>query len=155
VAAKQSAGLLLYRRHQDGWQVFRVHPGGHWKTKGQGAWSIPKGEFEPGEDPLEAAKREFREETGLPVAGPFVPLKPVGDEFLFGSGYVYVGPLWDKAAAEFFQTATIAAPADGYEIWRDAARLARNPAGAHFPTGFPLPRVADKVLAFGFSRTGV
>ena len=76
----------------------------------------------------------------------------MGDEFLFGSGYVYVGPLWDKKAAEFFQTGTIAAPADGYEIWRDAALLARNPAGAHFPTGFPLPRAADKVLAFGFSR---
>ena len=78
----------------------------------------------------------------------------MGDEFLFGSGYVYVGPLWDKKAAELFQTGTIAAPADGYEIWRDAALLARNPAGAHFPTGFPLPRAADKVLAFGFSQTG-
>ena len=46
-------------------------------------------------------------------------------------------------------------PADRYEIWRDAARLARNPAGSHFPPGFSLPRAADKVIAFGFSQTGM
>jgi predicted NUDIX family NTP pyrophosphohydrolase len=78
MAGKQSAGLLLYRCHQGVWQVFLVHPGGpYWKAKDSGAWSIPKGEFEPGEDPLAAASREFTEETGLAVSGPFVPLKPV------------------------------------------------------------------------------
>jgi predicted NUDIX family NTP pyrophosphohydrolase len=78
VAGKQSAGLILYRRHQNAWQVFLVHPGGpYWKAKDVGAWSIPKGEFEPGEDSLAAASREFTEETGLAVAGPFVPLTPV------------------------------------------------------------------------------
>jgi predicted NUDIX family NTP pyrophosphohydrolase len=78
VAGKQSAGLILYRRHQDAWQIFLVHPGGpYWKAKDRGAWSIPKGEFEPAEDPLAAARREFTEETGLAVAGPFVPLTPV------------------------------------------------------------------------------
>ena len=78
MASKQTAGLLLYRRHQGAWQVFLVHPGGpYWKAKDVGAWSIPKGEFEPGEDPLAAASREFTEETGLAIAGPFVPLTPV------------------------------------------------------------------------------
>jgi predicted NUDIX family NTP pyrophosphohydrolase len=75
---KQSAGLLLYRRQGNGWGVFLVHPGGpYWKAKDLGAWSIPKGEFEPGEPPLEAAKREFTEETGLEIAETFMALTPV------------------------------------------------------------------------------
>ena len=78
MAGKQSAGLLLYRRHQGAWQVFLVHPGGpFWKAKDLGAWSIPKGEFEAGEDPLEAAKREFREETGLVIEGDALALTPI------------------------------------------------------------------------------
>jgi predicted NUDIX family NTP pyrophosphohydrolase len=78
MAGKQSAGLLLYRRHQGVWQVFLVHPGGpFWKAKDLGAWSIPKGEFEAGEDPLEAAKREFREETGLVIERDAVALTPI------------------------------------------------------------------------------
>jgi predicted NUDIX family NTP pyrophosphohydrolase len=78
MAGKQSAGLLLYRRHQGVWQVFLVHPGGpFWKAKDLGAWSIPKGEFEAGEDPLEAAKREFREETGLVIEGDALVLAPI------------------------------------------------------------------------------
>ena len=63
----------------DGPEVLLVHPGGPlWKNKDEGAWSIPKGEFIEGEDPLTAAKREFKEETGceLPV-GDFVALQPV------------------------------------------------------------------------------
>lgn len=72
---KQSAGLLLYRQHPEGIGVLLVHPGGpFWKTKDDGAWSIPKGEFEDSEVPLDAAKREFREETGLMVEGEFRPL---------------------------------------------------------------------------------
>jgi len=60
--AKTSAGLLLYRRGNDGFEVFLVHPGGpFWAHKDEGVWSIPKGEFEPGEDPLAAAHREFTE----------------------------------------------------------------------------------------------
>jgi predicted NUDIX family NTP pyrophosphohydrolase len=78
LAPKQSAGVLLYRRRNDGWQIFLVHPGGpYWKGKDLGTWSIPKGEFNPGEDPLESARREFTEETGLVIAGRFVPLLPV------------------------------------------------------------------------------
>ena len=58
--------------------MFLVHPGGpFWARKDEGAWSIPKGEFEPGEDPLDAARREFTEETSLTAVGEFVPLKPL------------------------------------------------------------------------------
>lgn len=75
---KLSAGLLPYRDRNNGLEVFLVHPGGpFWATKDEGAWSIPKGEFEPGEDPLAAAQREFTEETGFVAAGDFVPLTPL------------------------------------------------------------------------------
>src|SRR5687767_7166167 len=76
--AKQSAGILLYRRRSDALEVLLVHPGGpFWAKKDEGAWSIPKGEIGHAEDALEVARREFREETGSNVAGDFVPLKPI------------------------------------------------------------------------------
>jgi len=76
--AKTSAGLLLYRGGSDGLEVLLVHPGGpFWAHKDEGVWSIPKGEFEPGEDPLAAAQREFTEETGFTAAGDFTPLTPL------------------------------------------------------------------------------
>lgn len=74
---KKSAGLLMYRRRSGMLEVFLVHPGGpFWSKKDAGAWSIPKGEYTAGEDPLEAAKREFQEETGFQASGEFVPLTP-------------------------------------------------------------------------------
>jgi predicted NUDIX family NTP pyrophosphohydrolase len=77
MAQKTSAGLLLYRRRGE-LEVFLVHPGGpYWAKRDSGAWSLPKGEFQQGEDPLEAARREFTEETGLPVDGDFRRLDPV------------------------------------------------------------------------------
>jgi len=73
--AKLSAGLLLFRRMHDQIEVFLVHPGGpFWARKDEGAWSLPKGEFTEDEDPLQAAKREFTEETGLEAEGAFLPL---------------------------------------------------------------------------------
>jgi predicted NUDIX family NTP pyrophosphohydrolase len=73
--AKKSAGLLMYRRRQGGLEVFLVHPGGpFWAKKDEGSWSIPKGEYSPGEEPLEVAKREFHEETGYQATGEFIPL---------------------------------------------------------------------------------
>jgi len=75
--AKQSAGLLLYRTKNGFLEVFLVHPGGpFWKNKDNGVWTIPKGEF-VGEPPLDAAKRELKEETGLTVRGPFIELTPI------------------------------------------------------------------------------
>ena len=72
---KHSAGLLMYRTQAGITEVFLVHPGGpFWARKDAGAWSIPKGELDPGESPLEAAQREFREETGFHSAGPFLDL---------------------------------------------------------------------------------
>ena len=73
--AKRSAGLLLFKRRDGKVQVFLVHPGGpFWRKKDAGAWSIPKGEYEEGEDPLAAAKREFEEETGIKPQGKFIAL---------------------------------------------------------------------------------
>ena len=66
--ASQSAGLLMFRRSTDGVEVFLVHPGGpFFAKKDAGAWSVPKGEIEAGEEPLEVALREFTEETGQTV----------------------------------------------------------------------------------------
>ncbi len=69
MAGKRSAGLLLYRRSSDGGvEVLIGHMGGpFWARKDDGAWSIPKGECEPGEDPAAVARREFEEELGSPV----------------------------------------------------------------------------------------
>jgi predicted NUDIX family NTP pyrophosphohydrolase len=75
---KRSAGLLLYRIRKGAMEVFLAHPGGpYWANKDLGVWSIPKGEIDEGEDPLEAARREFEEETGFRPEGVFRELTPV------------------------------------------------------------------------------
>jgi predicted NUDIX family NTP pyrophosphohydrolase len=67
--AKRSAGILLHRSGPDGVEVLLVHPGGpYWAKKDAGAWSIPKGEYEDGEDAFSAALREFEEETGTALS---------------------------------------------------------------------------------------
>jgi predicted NUDIX family NTP pyrophosphohydrolase len=77
-ARAQSAGVLLYRRRGADVEVLLVHPGGpFWARKDAGAWSIPKGEFAPGETPEAAARREFCEETGMPLTVALVALAPV------------------------------------------------------------------------------
>ncbi len=74
----KSAGLVLYRLHGLQPEFFLVHLGGPWwSNRDLGAWSIPKGELMSGETPLDAAKREFREETGFSVSGDFIPLELV------------------------------------------------------------------------------
>jgi predicted NUDIX family NTP pyrophosphohydrolase len=76
--SKRSAGILPYRRHDGTWQVLLVHPGGpFWARKDLGAWSIAKGEYLPPESALDAAVREFEEEPGHRLTGPFVPLQAV------------------------------------------------------------------------------
>lgn len=73
--AKHSAGILLYRFRESKLEVFLVHPGGpFWARKDEGAWSIPKGESEEGEDPLVAAKRELTEETGIALNSSLIDL---------------------------------------------------------------------------------
>ena len=71
----RSAGLLIFRQVSGSVEVLLVHPGGpFWAKKDEGAWSIPKGLVEPGEDDLNAAIRETREELGIDVDGEFVGL---------------------------------------------------------------------------------
>jgi len=72
---KHSAGLIMYRVRANCLEVFLVHPGGpFWANKDNGAWSIPKGEYEGDEEPFEVAKREFHEETGFVADGKFLEL---------------------------------------------------------------------------------
>jgi predicted NUDIX family NTP pyrophosphohydrolase len=78
MARAQSAGVLLYRRRGLAVEVLLVHPGGpFWRRKDEGAWSIPKGEFDDAEAPATAARREFTEETGQQLAGDLVALTPL------------------------------------------------------------------------------
>ena len=75
---RHSAGLLLYRWRPEGLEVLLVHPGGpFWAGKDEGAWSIPKGEYPPTENPLDAAYREFKEETSCAAAGEVIPLTSI------------------------------------------------------------------------------
>ena len=75
---KRSAGLLMFRGRDKQIEVFLVHPGGpFWSNKDAGAWMIPKGEYIDGELPLDAARREFREETGFEANGEFIDLGTV------------------------------------------------------------------------------
>lgn len=73
-----SAGLLLFRRIHQELEFFLIHPGGPlFVKKDFGVWSVPKGELDAGEEPLEAAIREFEEEVGTKIAGNFIELQPI------------------------------------------------------------------------------
>jgi len=75
---KISAGLLMYRVRENELEFLLAHPGGpFWKHRDAGAWTIPKGELQAGEEPLTAAKREFEEEIGLKPEGNFHELQPI------------------------------------------------------------------------------
>jgi predicted NUDIX family NTP pyrophosphohydrolase len=75
---KVSAGLLMYRVRDGELEFLLAHPGGpFWADRDAGAWTVPKGEIRPGEDPLAAAQREFEEEVGFRPQGPFLALTPI------------------------------------------------------------------------------
>lgn len=75
---KVSSGLLMYRVREGELEFLLAHPGGpFWKNRDAGAWTIPKGEIQSGEEPLAAARREFQEEIGLKPDGKFIQLKPI------------------------------------------------------------------------------
>ena len=94
-AASVSAGLLLFRRRPSGLEVFLAHPGGpFWRDRDAGAWTIPKGLVEPGEDLLAAAEREFLEETGIQPAPPFLPLGSIRQK----GGKIVHGWAWEGDA---------------------------------------------------------
>jgi predicted NUDIX family NTP pyrophosphohydrolase len=93
--ATQSAGLLLFRRDGAGLEVFLAHPGGpFWVNKDAAAWTIPKGQIDPGEEPLDAARREFQEETGIVPAGEFLELGSIRQK----SGKVVHAWAWEGDA---------------------------------------------------------
>ncbi|AOP47058.1 NUDIX domain-containing protein [Streptomyces lydicus] len=79
MAGRRSAGLLLHRRSGDGVEVLLAHMGGPlWARRDTGAWTVPKGEYVPPEEALDAARREFEEELGMPPPdGRYVPLGDV------------------------------------------------------------------------------
>lgn len=91
---RESAGLLLFRRHPE-LEIFLAHPGGpFWSARDETSWTIPKGLIEPGEDTLAAALREFEEETGIRPQGPFIPLGWIRQK----AGKVVHGWAWEGDA---------------------------------------------------------
>ncbi len=104
MAKKQSAGIILYRLEEEKLHIFLVHPGGpFWQKKDEGSWSIPKGEFLDGENPLKAAKREFEEETGSKPSGNFIELIPVKQK---GGKTVYAWALQGNINADTIKSNT-------------------------------------------------
>jgi predicted NUDIX family NTP pyrophosphohydrolase len=102
---RTSAGLLMFRRKGDAVEVLLVHPGGpFWAKKDLGAWTIPKGELEDGEDELTTARREFEEETGIAPSGPFHPLGSIKQK---AGKIVHAWAFEGDGAAETIQSNTI------------------------------------------------
>jgi predicted NUDIX family NTP pyrophosphohydrolase len=144
MTAKQSAGLLMFRRVGSHLEVLLAHPGGpFWASRHEGAWTIPKGGIHQGEAPIDSAIREFVEETGFEPCGPYLPLGHVTQR----SGKVvhawaFEGTC-DPAALVSIETTTEWPPRSGRRITipeidradfftLDEARRAINPAQAEF-----------------------
>jgi len=138
VAKKSSAGLLLYR-HRGELEVFLVHPGGpFWAKKDAGAWTIPKWEIAEDEEPLEAAKREFVEETGFQIEGEFTGLDPI-----------------KQAGGKIVQAWAIEADCDAAQLQSNRFAIEWPPKSGktrEFPEvdragWFPVPEARTKILA--------
>jgi predicted NUDIX family NTP pyrophosphohydrolase len=105
--APRSAGVLVFRHTDDGLEVLIGHMGGpFWARKQDGAWSVPKGLLEPGEEPLAAARREFEEETGIPL--PEGELLDLGDVHTSGGKTVTVWALDAEVDLTAFSPGTFA-----------------------------------------------
>ena len=103
----RSAGIIAYRRNNGRSEVLLVHPGGpFWRNKDLGAWSIPKGEFAPGEDPEAVSRREFAEELGVQIT---LPLRALGEIKQRGGKTV-------TAFAAEFDVDTLAIRSNSFEI---------------------------------------
>jgi len=136
---RRSAGILLFRRREGELEVLLAHPGGpFWRKKDQGAWTLPKGEYGEDEDPLDAARREFLEETGTSVDGPFVPLGTVRQA---GGKYVTA---W--AVEQDFDTSTLASNTFQFEWPPKSGRMQAFPE-IDRAEWFRLSVARDKMLA--------
>ncbi len=127
----------MYRRRDREVEVLLIHPGGpFWARKDDGAWCIPKGEFTD-EEPLDAAQREFQEETGFPVRGDFLPLTPIKQA---GGKRVYAWAVAGDCDAEAIQSNTFTTewpPHSGrWNTYPEADRAA----------WFSLPHARRKIL---------
>jgi predicted NUDIX family NTP pyrophosphohydrolase len=135
---KKSAGVLLYRRRRGAIEVLLVHPGGpFWRNRDDGAWSIPKGEFDDDEAAEAAARREFEEETGVALEGELVPLAPARQK---GGKTIHAFALERDLDPATFRSNT-------FEIeWPPASGKLRAFPEVDRAEWFPLPRATQKIL---------
>ena len=134
---RRSAGLLMYRTRAGQVEVFLVHPGGPFcARKDAGVWSIPKGEFTD-ENPLEAAKREFHEETGFTATGEFVPLETIKQA---GGKIVHAWAVEGDCDADAIESNT-------FEIeWPPRSGRRRSFPEVDRAAWLPLPQAREKIL---------
>lgn len=134
---RKSAGLLMYRRRDRQVEVLLIHPGGpFWARKDEGAWCIPKGEFTD-EEPLDAAQREFQEETGFAVHGDFLPLTPRRQA---GGKKVYVWAVEGDCDSEALRSNTFTME------WPPHSGRRQTYPEADRAAWFSLPRAKEKIL---------
>jgi predicted NUDIX family NTP pyrophosphohydrolase len=134
----RSAGILLHRRSGDELEVLLVHPGGpFWARRDAGAWSIPKGEHEPGEDPLAAARREFAEELGM--SAPEGPVEDLGEVRQKGGKLVHAWAL----AGDLDASATVS---NTFELeWPPQSGKLIEVPEVDRAEWFPLERAREKI----------
>jgi len=134
-----SAGMVLFRRRGGGVEVLLAHPGGpFWKNKDDGAWTIPKGVLDDGEEPLAAAAREFQEETGIRPVPPFLPLGSIRQK----AGKVVHAWAWEGDA----DPASVTSNVNRTEWPRGSGRILTFPEVDRC-AWFDLPTAKQKLIA--------